>query len=181
MRRVRCRQQFVWNHFGDEHGPTETKRVYYSSAIFDDRVYQLRIADVPSISHFPVDSYVEWSDFRCYGLRNANAYILVFDLSDLESFRYVRVLREQIAESRDIKDVPILVVGNKHDSVSGLRHTHLGFPAGYVSSPLPLLPPPPPKAPRHPIENRRYSSYPFPPPPPPTVNFSTRTSTDRQF
>lgn len=52
---------------------------------------------------------------RFYGLRSATAYILVFDLSNLDSFQYIRTLREQIYESRSLTNVPLLVVGNKQD------------------------------------------------------------------
>lgn len=39
----------------------------------------------------------------------------MFDLSNTDTFQYIRTLREQIAESRDIRNVPLLVVGNKQD------------------------------------------------------------------
>lgn len=51
---------------------------------------------------------------RYYGLRSATAYILVFDVNLPETFQYVKNMREQILQSR-AKEVPILVVGNKHD------------------------------------------------------------------
>lgn len=52
--------------------------------------------------------------FRYYGLRSASAYILVFDVNLPETFQYVKNMREQILQSRS-KEVPILIVGNKHD------------------------------------------------------------------
>lgn len=69
------------------------------------------------ISYFPVNSYYEWADFRFYGLRSATAYILVFDLSNVDTFQYVRTMREQMMESRDMKHVPLLIVGNKQDLI----------------------------------------------------------------
>ena len=53
--------------------------------------------------------------FRGYGLRNATAYILIYDITNEESFEYIKTIRDQIMESREIQDVPIYVVGNKHD------------------------------------------------------------------
>lgn len=64
-----------------------------------------------------MNSFYEWTDYRFYGLRNASAYILVFDLSNLETFQYIKTLREQISESRNISNVPILIVGNKQDLI----------------------------------------------------------------
>lgn len=65
-----------------------------------------------------MNSYYEWTDYRFYGLRSAHAYILVFDLSNIETFQYVKTLREQICESRNMQNVPLLVVGNKQDLVA---------------------------------------------------------------
>lgn len=65
-----------------------------------------------------MNSYYEWTDYRFYGLRSATAYILVFDLSNIETFQYVKTLREQICESRNMANVPLLVVGNKEDLVA---------------------------------------------------------------
>ncbi|CAH0773326.1 unnamed protein product [Bemisia tabaci] len=108
-------QQFVWNDFCDDYTATDCKHTYYPSVIINDRLYELKISDLPSIPYFPVNSFYEWTDFRFYGLRNATAYILVFDLSNLDTFQYIKTLREQISESRDIKNIPLIVVGNKQD------------------------------------------------------------------
>lgn len=123
-------QQFVWNHFNEEYVSSKTKHVYYSSVIFNEHVYQLKITDVPTIEYFPKNSFVEWTDFRFYGLRNANAYIFVFDLSNLDTFQYIRIIRDQIAESRDLKNVPILIIGNKQDLISNLHRTHFSYLSG---------------------------------------------------
>ncbi|KAG8335981.1 regulation of systemic arterial blood pressure by atrial natriuretic peptide [Homalodisca vitripennis] len=89
------------------------------------RLEQLR-ARVPShritahllpdaLPYFPVNSVYELTDLQDYGLRDASAYMMVLDLSNLETFQYLENVREQIAESRDIDAVPLLVVGNKID------------------------------------------------------------------
>lgn len=39
-------------------------------------------------------------DLRCRGVRNANAYILVYDICCVESFEYVKMIRQQIVEHR---------------------------------------------------------------------------------
>uniref|UniRef100_A0A8C6UUK5 RAS-like, family 10, member A n=1 Tax=Neogobius melanostomus TaxID=47308 RepID=A0A8C6UUK5_9GOBI len=59
----------------------------------------------------------DWLDLRCRGVRNANAYILVYDICCVESFEYVKMIRQQIVENRYrvSSEVPILVVGNKRD------------------------------------------------------------------
>lgn len=108
-------RQFVCNEFVEEYVATEKKQVFYPSVIINDHLYELKIIDCPYIPYFPVNSLYEWTDFRGYGLRNATAYILVYDITSEESFQYIKSLREQILESRDMHDIPIFVVGNKHD------------------------------------------------------------------
>ncbi|KTF91742.1 hypothetical protein cypCar_00003216, partial [Cyprinus carpio] len=59
----------------------------------------------------------EWLDARCRGVRSANAYILVYDICCVESFEYVKMIRQQIMDNRvgSSREVPILVVGSKRD------------------------------------------------------------------
>ncbi|KOX76356.1 Ras-like protein family member 10B [Melipona quadrifasciata] len=111
-------RQFVWSEFCEEYKPTERRETFYPSVVLADRLYELKITDLPMIPYFPVSSHLEWTDFRYYGLRSANAYVLVFDLSNQDTFQYIRTLREQIYEARDMRGVPLLVVGNKQDELS---------------------------------------------------------------
>ncbi|XP_033748506.1 ras-like protein family member 10B [Pecten maximus] len=108
-------KQFVCNHFEEDYEPTDRKHVYLPSVIINDHLYELKIIDCPYIPYFPVNSLYEFTDFRGYGLRNATAYILVYDVTSEDSFQYIKSLRDQILESRNMHDVPLFVVGNKHD------------------------------------------------------------------
>lgn len=110
-------QQFVWNEFKEQYAATENKTTYYPTVIINGHLYELKISDIPVISYFPHNSFSEWADYRFYGLRSATAYVLVYDLTNTESFQYIRSMREQMAESRDMRNVPVLVVGNKQDLV----------------------------------------------------------------
>ena len=42
-------QQFVRNDFPVEHSPTHKKEVYWTSALVQDRLYQLALSDLPPI------------------------------------------------------------------------------------------------------------------------------------
>lgn len=108
-------RQFVCNHFTEDYEPTDEKEVYFPSVIINDHLYELKIIDCPYIPYFPVNSLYEWTDFRGYGLRNATAYILVYDITSEDSFQYIKTIRDQILDSRDMHDVPMFIVGNKHD------------------------------------------------------------------
>ncbi|XP_046386363.1 uncharacterized protein LOC124156088 isoform X2 [Ischnura elegans] len=113
-------QQFVWNEFCDTYYPTDRRHTYYPSVVINGRLYDLKISDLPPVPYFPVDSLLEWTDYRAYGLRSATAYVLVFDLSNAaDTFRHIKCLREQMAGSRDMRNVPVVVVGNKHDRLHG--------------------------------------------------------------
>lgn len=108
-------RQFVCNTFREDYVPTDRKQSYYPSIIINEHLYEVKIVDCPVLPYFPVNSLYEWTDFRGYGLRNASAYILVYDISSDESFQYIRSLHQQMVESRDLHDVPVFVAGNKHD------------------------------------------------------------------
>ena len=80
-------QQFVYNQFSEEYRPTEKRETYHPCVVLAERLYEVKITDLPAISYFPVSSQLEWTEFRYYGLRSATAYVLVFDLSNQDTFQ----------------------------------------------------------------------------------------------
>ena len=97
---------------------------YFSSEknifFFSDSLFELKLIDLPVIPFFPPDSMVEWSDYRFFGLRSASAYLLVYDVSVPSTFSFVKALREQMYESRDMANIPVIVVANKMDLVASI-------------------------------------------------------------
>ena len=91
---------------------------HFPSLILNESLFELKLIDLPVIPFFPPDSFSEWSDYRFYGLRSASAYLLVYDVSVPSSFHFVKVIREQIYESRDMTNIPVIVVANKMDLVA---------------------------------------------------------------
>ena len=69
------------------------------------------------ITKFPTSTDDEWQNYRHYGLRTADAYLLVYDLSTPSSFHFLQCTRDQIAMSRGLGEVPIVVAANKMDLV----------------------------------------------------------------
>ncbi|CAH2086290.1 unnamed protein product [Euphydryas editha] len=57
----------------------------------------------------------EFPAMRTLSMQSADAFILVYDITDANSFTEVRVLRDQIHETKESTAVPIVVVGNKVD------------------------------------------------------------------
>ena len=109
-------QQFMCNYFSEKHKPTKRKQCYYPSVIINEKLYDVTITDCPTVPHSLTKSFLEWSDFHEYGLGNATAFVLVFDVSDEESFSHLQSLRDQILQNKSRScDIPMLVVGNKRD------------------------------------------------------------------
>lgn len=57
----------------------------------------------------------EFPAMRALCMQSADAFILVYDITDEDSFAEVRALRDQIHETKQSTAVPIVVVGNKKD------------------------------------------------------------------
>lgn len=114
-------KRFVSNSYEIEHIPTKTRCDYYPSLVYDCSIIECRVVDLPVIDNFPTTSDDEWSRYPNFGLRNADAYILVYDVTNTDSFNFLQLLREQIAMSRGLTDVPMIVVANKTDLMPGDR------------------------------------------------------------
>lgn len=106
-------KQFVQHNFDEEYRATESKQLYYPTVLMDERLYELQIVDLPPITFVPRNSYEEWNHFRGYGLRNAHAYLLVFDITSAQSFQTVKSLRDQLCAMKT--DPVIVIAGNKQD------------------------------------------------------------------
>ncbi|MEQ2266599.1 hypothetical protein XENORESO_011935 [Xenotaenia resolanae] len=102
-------RQFIYNDFSEAYTPTRTRYVFRPSVILNGNMYELKILDVPPISSFPASASQEWLDLRCRGVRNANAYILVYDICCVESFEYVKMIKQQIMENRYAHIIPPLL------------------------------------------------------------------------
>uniref|UniRef100_A0A336L277 CSON003065 protein n=1 Tax=Culicoides sonorensis TaxID=179676 RepID=A0A336L277_CULSO len=120
--------QFFRHEFPKRHVPTTKRTVYRSCLVCDTCIRELIVLDVAPQKRFPVDSLAEWNNGNPLGLRNVNAYVLVFDMGNLETFQivpiegtffhYCRNMREQILDSFTHRDFEIMVVGNKYDLVA---------------------------------------------------------------
>ena len=110
------------NEFSAEHRKTKKKVEYFPSLILNESLFELKVIDLPVIPFFPPDSLTEWSEYRFYGLRSASAYLLVYDVSVPSSFHFVKAIRQQMYESRDMTNIPVIVVANKMDLVATTKN-----------------------------------------------------------
>ncbi|XP_037824308.1 ras-related protein Rap-2b [Lucilia sericata] len=60
----------------------------------------------------------EFPAMRALSISSADAFILVYDVTDATTFEEVRMIRDQIHETKGTSAVPIVVVGNKIDLVA---------------------------------------------------------------
>ncbi|XP_018802401.1 PREDICTED: ras-related protein Rap-2a [Bactrocera latifrons] len=60
----------------------------------------------------------EFPAMRALSISSADAFILVYDVTDASTFEEVRMIRDQIHETKATTAVPIVVVGNKIDLVA---------------------------------------------------------------
>lgn len=57
----------------------------------------------------------EFPAMRALSISSADAFVLVYDVTDATTFEEARALRDQIHETKCSTNVPIVVVGNKID------------------------------------------------------------------
>ncbi|XP_074595629.1 ras-like protein family member 10B [Brevipalpus obovatus] len=110
--------QFLESTFIDKRSATilnPRDNSYTFTVALNGIVHEIKLMDMPMINYFPSNTLYEWTDFRACALRSAHGYILVFNLTSPGTFRYVKVIRDQLYESRNMQNVPVYVVGNKAD------------------------------------------------------------------
>ena len=110
-------EQFVLNEFTSHYKSTRHKRLYFVTAYINDHFYQMQIIDLPTINSFPLNSLSEWNAFPGYSLRHIDAIVLVFDITNVDSFKHVEGLRQQIMKSYVTPNVRLIVVANKCDVI----------------------------------------------------------------
>uniref|UniRef100_A0A1A9VEI0 Ras-like protein family member 10B n=1 Tax=Glossina austeni TaxID=7395 RepID=A0A1A9VEI0_GLOAU len=111
-------QQFFYHDFPRTHQTTTKRKVYKSCLVCDTCIRELMVVDVPPQKRFPEDNFAEWNNGHPLGLRTVHAYVLVFDMGNLETFRYCRSMRDQILDSFSHRDFSLIVVGNKFDTIT---------------------------------------------------------------
>ena len=99
--------QFMYNDFVSEYEPTKADS-YRKELIIDGDVINLDIMDTAGQE--------EYVNVRDNYLRAGDGFLCVFSLTERESFRFTKELREQILRVKsDIVDIPFILVGNKID------------------------------------------------------------------
>ncbi|XP_053625612.1 ras-related protein Rap-1 [Plodia interpunctella] len=98
--------QFLYNTFSPKYKRTIEEMHHGDFNVSGVRL-TLDILDTSGAYEFPA--------MRALSMQSADAFILVYDITDADSFAEVRALRDQIHETKDSTAVPIVIVGNKVD------------------------------------------------------------------
>ncbi|KAI5634108.1 ras family domain-containing protein [Phthorimaea operculella] len=98
--------QFLYNTFSPKYKRTVEEMHHGEFNVSGVRL-TLDILDTSGAYEFPA--------MRALSMQSADAFILVYDITDADSFTEVRALRDQIHETKGSTAVPIVVVGNKVD------------------------------------------------------------------
>lgn len=98
--------QYVQGVFLEEYDPT-IEDSYRKQTVIDDRNYSLEILDTAGIEQFTA--------MRELYIRNSEGFVLVYSVTDRNSFEELKTLRDQVVRLKDNFSVPIVLVGNKAD------------------------------------------------------------------
>ena len=102
--------QFMYNDFVNEYEPTKADS-YRKDISVDGEEVNLDIMDTAGQE--------EYANVRDNYLRSGDGFLCVFSLTERESFRSTREIREQILRVKsgqaDESDIPLILVGNKND------------------------------------------------------------------
>ncbi|XP_049847481.1 GTP-binding protein Rhes-like isoform X1 [Schistocerca gregaria] len=98
--------RFLYGTFSDKYKRTVEEMHHGEFSVAGVRL-TLDILDTSGAYEFPA--------MRALSISSADAFILVYDVNDAETFDEARVLRDQILETKAGTPAPIVVVGNKID------------------------------------------------------------------
>ncbi|XP_017777602.1 PREDICTED: ras-related protein Rap-1 isoform X2 [Nicrophorus vespilloides] len=100
--------QFLYGTFSPKYKRT-VEEMHHSDFNVAGVHLMLDILDTSGAYEFPA--------MRALSISSADAFILVYDVTDANTFEEARALRDQIHETKGGTDIPIVIVGNKVDLV----------------------------------------------------------------
>lgn len=104
--------RFLYNTFSPKYKRT-VEEMHHGDFSVQGVQLTLDILDTSGAFEFPA--------MRALSISSADAFILVYDVTDMATFEEVRMIRDQIHETKASTAVPIVVVGNKLDMADNSR------------------------------------------------------------
>ncbi|XP_001943267.2 ras-related protein Rap-2b-like [Acyrthosiphon pisum] len=104
--------QFLYRKFSSKYKRT-VEEMHHGQFTVDGVKIDLDILDTSGAYEFPA--------MRALSISSADAFVLVYSVTDPDSFQQAAAIRDQIIETKHTADVPIVVVGNKLDLANSDR------------------------------------------------------------
>ncbi|CAN8007915.1 unnamed protein product [Ixodes pacificus] len=124
-------KRFLFNTYTDRYKPT-VEDLFCKEFDLDTMTLKVDILDTAGDHQFPA--------MRRLSIANGHAFLLVYSLDSLASFRHVKQCFEEIREQKaDFQEVPIVVVGNKLDLSEDRRQVSKEDVAEWLFCELPRL------------------------------------------
>lgn len=98
--------QLIQSHFVDEYDPT-IEDSYRKQCVIDDEVALLDVLDTAGQE--------EYAAMREQYMRTGEGFLLVYSITDRQSFEEIMTFQQQILRVKDKDYFPMIVVGNKCD------------------------------------------------------------------
>eukprot|EP00761_Pharyngomonas_kirbyi_P012626 gb/GECH01012653.1/.p1 GENE.gb/GECH01012653.1/~~gb/GECH01012653.1/.p1 ORF type:complete len:194 (+),score=32.16 gb/GECH01012653.1/:1-582(+) len=98
--------QFTQQVFEDEYNPT-IEDTYRKDVMIDDITYTMNILDTAGQEEYAVLRDQYW--------RTGDGFLLVYDITNPNSFDEIHTFYEQICRAKDVEYYPIVLVANKSD------------------------------------------------------------------
>ncbi|CAJ0567468.1 unnamed protein product, partial [Mesorhabditis spiculigera] len=98
--------QFIQQYFVTDYDPT-IEDSYTKQCFVDDDIVKLEVLDTAGQEEF--------STMREQYLRTGNGFLIVFAVTDRNSFEEVRRLHKMITRIKDRDEFPVVLIGNKAD------------------------------------------------------------------
>ncbi|CAN8002308.1 unnamed protein product [Ixodes hexagonus] len=124
-------KRFLFNTFTERYKPT-VEDLFCKEFDLDTMTLKVDILDTAGDHQFPA--------MRRLSIANGHAFLLVYSLDSLASFRHVKQCFEEIREQKpDFQEIPIVVVGNKLDLAEDRRQVTKEDVAEWLFCELPRL------------------------------------------
>lgn len=97
---------FTSNHFVEDYDPT-IEDCYRRQCVVDGKAVLLEILDTAGQE--------EYTALRDSAIREGEGFLLIYSITDVQSFEMVPKLYEQVCRVQEKENIPMVLVGNKSD------------------------------------------------------------------
>ena len=98
----------------------------YDRTIEDSYRKEIEVGGAPSVLEILDTAGTEqFTSMRDLYFKNGHGFVIVYSITSMETFQYIRSMKEQIVRAKGTDRIPMLLVGNKCD-LESQREVHSG-------------------------------------------------------